>query len=115
MNAQQDAAADNIAFCMVGDTMAPWREDGKVVFVHPSRPPRVGNHVLVRMKSPPGEPAPCYIKKLVGRDEKRLTLAQYNPPRDNIYADLDKVERVLTVIEADELLGLPQRSEGGAS
>ncbi|MBI3453286.1 MAG: helix-turn-helix transcriptional regulator [Rhodospirillales bacterium] len=87
--------------------MTPWRKPGDLVYLHPSRPARPGDHVVVEMKSKrEGEPGRAYLKLLVAKGPTKLRLAQYNPPDDRIEIDLAKVKAIYRVIDWPELLGI---------
>lgn len=96
------------AWCVYvqSDSMSPWREPGELVYLHPSRPPRPGDYVVVELHDDHGEPGPAYLKKLVARTGTRVRLAQWNPRRDDIEIDLALVKNIYRVIDWSELLGV---------
>ncbi len=97
------------ALYVQGDSMWPWRAAGSLVYVHPARPPRIGDHVVVELHGEPGGDAgeqPCYVKRLVGRTASELRLGQYNPQRDDIVFEVARVRALYRVLEWEELLGL---------
>jgi len=65
---------------VVGDSMEPRFEQGDLVLVNPTRPPRVGDDLL--LGNPQNGATIAMVKRLAGRDDKRLRLKQYNPPRE---------------------------------
>jgi len=113
--------SDAFALYVEGESMWPWREAGSLVVVHPARPPRIGDHVVVELTAPlpedldggeldgeeRGAPRPadraCYVKRLLARDAKGLRLGQYNPPRDDIAVPLSQVSALYRVMEWEEL------------
>lgn len=96
------------ALYVQGDSMSPWREPGQLVYVHPDRPPRIGDHVIVEMRpDEDGENGTVWIKKLVSRaGDGSLVLRQYNPPNDRIRLKGERVLRIYRVMEWDELMGV---------
>ena len=72
---------------VTGDSMSPRFENGDLVFVHPGRPAKPGNDVIVELHGEHGAPGPCYIKRLVRRTDNQIVLAQFNPPRGDITID----------------------------
>ena len=89
-----------------GDSMSPKFEHGDLVFVHPGRPPQPGNDVIVELYGEHGAPGPCYIKRLVRRSPDRIILAQFNPPRDDIAVDTDRIKAVYRILTTAEMLGV---------
>ncbi len=102
-----EAMRSAFALFVQGDSMWPWRAPGSLVYVHPARPPRNGDHVVVELHGTEedGE-RPCLVKRLVKRTPTLLRLEQYNPPRDDITIALDRVRSLYRVMEWEELLGL---------
>lgn len=87
-----------------GDSMAPWRQPGGLVYINPQRPPASGDHVVVELlPAHPGDPAPCQLKKLVRHTGTHLVLAQYNPPRE-FKVQIARIARFYRVMEWEELL-----------
>jgi phage repressor protein C with HTH and peptisase S24 domain len=93
------------AIYVTGTSMAPRFEEGEVVFVHPGRPATPGCDVIVELHGNDGEPGHCYIKRLVRRTATKLTLAQFNPPR-NLEIELARVRAVYRILTSAELLGV---------
>ncbi|HWA79452.1 MAG TPA: S24 family peptidase [Acetobacteraceae bacterium] len=89
-----------------GDSMAPWRQPGELVFIHHNRPAVPGCHVIAEIWSPePGQPPRAFLKRLVRRTATRVELEQYNPPAV-IAFEAERVGRLHRVIEWPEALGL---------
>jgi phage repressor protein C with HTH and peptisase S24 domain len=63
-----------------GESMSPRYRQGETVYVHPGKPPRRGDDVIVQIK-PNEESAPPlgYIKEFVGWTGSKLMLRQHNP------------------------------------
>lgn len=76
------AVRDGYGFYMVGDEMAPRFSHGDTVLVHPSRPPKAGDPVVVYLKD-----RVALVRLLVSNDgEDKVRLAQYGTTEE---AELD--------------------------
>ena len=64
-----------------GDSMSPAFEHGDMALVHPSKPARGGDDVLVIKRKLDGE-TDALIKRLVRRTEDAWQVKQYNPARE---------------------------------
>lgn len=90
---------DAYALYVVNDSMEPKVSSGDIVKVHPTRPPRRGNMVVVvlrdRSDAETGERR-CLVKDLVSRDLQHTVLRQHNPFRefDIPEADIESVHLV---------------------
>lgn len=63
-----------------GESMYPRFKPGETVFVHPGKPPRRGDDVIVQIKPEVEDTAPHgFIKEFVGWTESKLILTQHNP------------------------------------
>jgi phage repressor protein C with HTH and peptisase S24 domain len=94
-------------FClfMRGESMAPWRQPGDLVYIDPNRPPKNGEFVAIEMlPEEPGDGRPAYIKKLVRMTATKVVVEQFQPPKE-IEFERRKVGRLLRVIDWSELLG----------
>ncbi|MGU3417685.1 LexA family transcriptional regulator [Methylobacterium sp. D54C] len=68
---------------VVGDSMRPRFKPGEKVWVHPHRPPRQGDDVVVQLHpETEGEPPEGYIKEFVKITPNRLILSQHNPAHE---------------------------------
>lgn len=101
-------AGSKTVFCVYvqGDSMAPWRQPGELVYLNPDRPARPGDYVVVELQGENGEPAPALLKRLVSVSAKELTLEQFNPAKRDIKINRNKVKRIIRVIDWMELLGV---------
>lgn len=65
-----------------GESMYPRFKAGETVWVHPGKPARRGDDVIVQLKpiEDDGSPPWGYVKEYVGRQGNNLVLRQYNPP-----------------------------------
>lgn len=90
-----------------GESMAPWRQPGDLVYVDPSRPPKPGDYVLVECQpTRQGEPGDAYLKKLVALTPTKLILEQHNPKNDHLEVMRSRVLHLYRVIDWPELLGV---------
>lgn len=65
-----------------GESMAPRYRPGEVVYVHPGRPPRRGDDVIVQIHGKDdSQPPRGFIKEFVGWAGEKLVLQQYNPQK----------------------------------
>ncbi|SME96800.1 Phage repressor protein C, contains Cro/C1-type HTH and peptisase s24 domains [Tistlia consotensis] len=67
------------AMYVVNDSMEPRYRQGDLLLVHPQRPVKRGQDVLVIRASDESQHA-AYVKELVALDEARVRLRQLNPP-----------------------------------
>lgn len=75
-----------------GESMYPRFKAGETVWVHPGKPARRGDDVIVQIKpsDDDGSPPWGYVKEFVGRQGNKLVLRQYNPAIE-IQFDIDEV------------------------
>lgn len=94
------------ALYVVGESMAPWRQPGDLVYCSQARQPRAGDYVVVELRAGrEGDAPPAILKRLVAMGPSRLTLEQYNPA-GTFALDRRKVKQLLRVIDWPELLGV---------
>lgn len=97
---------DAFAVYAHGDSMSPWRESGETVFVNPTRPPRVGDYVVIIIRATdPNIPRKAFIKRLKARESGELVVEQFNPRQDMRFA-LDGVDKLWRVVPWEEAFGL---------
>lgn len=70
------------AVYVVGDSMEPRYRAGEVVFVHPNKPCRRGDYVVVQIKGLDDEPPLGFIKRFEAFTPSVLILAQLNPSQE---------------------------------
>lgn len=93
------------AIYVYGDSMAPWRENGGMVYVHPNQPVKINDYVVVQIApEAPGATPAAYIKRLVRRTADHIVLLQYNP-REELKLPTRKVQSIHRIMDWDELLG----------
>lgn len=97
---------DAYALYVDGDSMAPWREHGDVVYVHPHQPAKINDYVVVQLKAArPGDPQPAYIKRLLRQTPAELRLLQFNP-RKEISIKASRVATIHKIVDWSELMGI---------
>lgn len=97
---------DVVATYVVGDSMRPWREQGELVYLHPTRPARTGDYVVLDLYGEDDEPGPALLKRLVAKTPTIYRLGQWNPLREDIEIEAVRVRKVWRVIDWSELLGV---------
>lgn len=95
------------ALYLQGDSMSPWKEHGALLYLHPGRPVKAGDYVVIELKPErEGEAGECFVKRLRQINDLRLVLQQYNPANDRIVIDRRKVLRIFKVLDDQaELMG----------
>ena len=72
-------ATNPYAVFVAGESMSPRFEPGEIVFVHPGRPIRKGDDVIVQLHA--DSRVHAILKRYVSRSDDALTLEQINPAR----------------------------------
>jgi SOS-response transcriptional repressor LexA len=72
---------DAYAVYVVGESMEPRYRAGEIVYVHPGRPCRRGDYVIVQVYGPIPDSIYGYIKEFVSFNDA-LILKQLNPPEE---------------------------------
>jgi len=83
-----------------GDSMEPAFTAGQLVWLHPSRPVRPDDDVVVQIKPYEHEPPMAFIKRYVRKTADFLVVKQFNPPRDIEY-DIDQVVSCHRIVFAE--------------
>lgn len=97
---------DVFALYVVGESMAPWREPGDLVYVTRARQPRPGDYIVAELlPQRDGDPPSALLKRFVAVRGERLVLEQYNP-RQELRLDQRRVRHLFRVIDWPELLGV---------
>jgi phage repressor protein C with HTH and peptisase S24 domain len=77
-----DGVPNAYALYVVGDSMEPRYRAGEVVYIHPGKPARRGDYVVVQIKGR-GDSEPIgYIKQFISLTPTTLVLQQHNPPSE---------------------------------
>lgn len=77
-----EGVVDAFAFYVVGDSMSPRFRHGERLLVHPRRPPRPGEDVLLLLRDPERSDVNAMVKTLISQRADGVTVAQYNPARE---------------------------------
>lgn len=94
------------ALWVTGDSMSPWNQRGDLIYVTPTRPPAIGDHVVVELAGPhPGEAGTAMVKLLVGQTATHVRLRQYNPAREFSIART-RIKALHKVLSLRELMGV---------
>lgn len=94
------------AMYVANDSMEPRYFRSELVYLNPRRPAAPGDFVVVVLRSShPGEPPPCFLKRLLRRTTEAVTVEQYNP-REQVSYPTAQVDQVIKVIPWDEVLGI---------
>lgn len=99
------AARDVYAVYVVNDSMSPRFEAGDLVYVHPGRPPAVGDYVVVQLRESEHGAHRALIKRLVKRTAGILHLEQFNPPKRK-EIPMRQVEAVHRILTPNDLFGV---------
>ena len=93
------------ALYVVGDSMSPAIENGALLFVHPDRPPRIGDYVVIEQQRHADSERVAYVKRLRRRTEKWVFVDQFNPRGEQKFlaSTVTRLHRVLTM---NELFGV---------
>lgn len=67
------------ALYLSGDSMEPRWTSGDLIMVHPKRPPRLGDHVILVIQKGQDAPQQAYCKRLIRRHANKVEVEQYNP------------------------------------
>lgn len=83
-----------------GESMVPRYYPREIAYVHPTKPVRRGDHVVVQVRARnEDDPPRGFVKKFDGWKGSRLTLEQYNPP-GKLDFDRDDVVSVHLIVQA---------------
>ena len=85
------------AFYVVGDSMWPRFRQGERLLVHPRRPPRPGQDVLVILRSADGAEFNALVKTLKASSEEAIVLEQFNP-RKELTFEHDQVDSIFLIV-----------------
>lgn len=97
--------AEAYGIYMSGDSMEPKFRSGDLVLVHPGRPVRPGDHIILMLRDSPRAELYAYCKRLVRRHAGKVTVAQYNPPMELEFSD-SSVVAIHRVLEMTDLFGV---------
>lgn len=94
-------AKDAYALYVENESMEPRYPPGELVFIHPGRPVRSGDVVVVQTQNAEHAPIETYIKIMVRRSNGDVICRQYNPEAEIRFSGntVVSVHRVLTMAE----------------
>lgn len=95
------------AFYVTGDSMEPAYLHGELLVADPSKPCRVGDRVNISVKAPDHEGAEermSYVKELVRRQPDKVTVKQFNPPKELTFAT-DRILSMHRILSLGEVMG----------
>lgn len=95
---------DLYALYMEGDSMEPRFKAGDLVFVHPHKPVRIGDSVVVQIAKTIDEPIKAMIAVLAKRTSHEVFLQKYNPDQI-INFDNANIVSIHKILEMRELFG----------
>ena len=95
---------DLYALYVEGDTMEPRFNAGDLVFVHPHKPVRIGDSVVVQIAKTIDEPIEAMIAVLAQRTSHEVFLQKYNPD-EIIHFDNANIVSIHKILEMRELFG----------
>ena len=93
------------ALFIEGSSMEPRYLPGDLVFVHPDRPPRPGDTVVVQAQAGPHAPVEATIGYLRRRTERAVVIAKINPAAE-VELKADTVKAIHKVLTTNELFGV---------
>lgn len=96
---------DVYALYVEGDSMEPRFTAGDLVFVHPRKPVRIGDSVVVQIVKSENEPIEAMIAVLSKRTSHEVFLQKYNPNKI-IHFDNANIVSIHKILEMTELFGL---------
>ena len=88
--------SDAFAVFVVGDSMEPRFRSGELVMVHPHRPVRIGQDVLIEAMTDDGA-SEFMVKRLAAMDSDSYTFEQFNPAK-RVEIARSRVIRCLNIV-----------------
>lgn len=96
---------DVYALFVVGTSMEPRYREGALIYVDPHTPPRIGDDVVVQLRTLDGRVNGSIIKTLIRRTADKLLLEQY-APASTLEIAREQVLALHRVLPWEELLSL---------
>lgn len=96
---------DVYALYVEGDSMEPKFISGDLIFIHPRKPVRIGDPVVVQIVKGESEPFEAMIAVLVKRTGQQILLQKYNP-KQIISFDNKVIVSVHKILAMNELFGI---------
>lgn len=99
-------AKEAYALYVVGTSMVPRFEEGELIYVNPSRPPAIGDYVIVELVPDPGDRnGRGYIKRLAKKTLTKIYCEQFNQLKMLEFSTI-KIKSLHRVLPWNELLGI---------
>lgn len=96
---------DVYALYVEGSSMEPQYFPGDLIYVHPHKPPRTGDIVVVQCKSADHEPTEAILGIYKKKSGQSVTISKRNPIAD-IDLSIDTVKSIHKVLSVNELFGV---------
>ncbi|NMG39839.1 helix-turn-helix domain-containing protein [Chelativorans sp. ZYF759] len=93
------------ALYVEGSSMAPEHNAGDLRFVHPGRPPRIGDTVIVQVRVGANEPIEASIGHYLKKTPTMIVIGKLNPEAQ-VQLKLDTVIDIHKVLTMNELFGV---------
>lgn len=93
------------ALYVEGESMAPAHNAGDLRFVHPHKPPAIGDTVIITAKYTENGPYESFIKTLERRSASKIVVSQLNP-KATIEFDTRFVSSMHKVMTMNDLFGI---------
>ena len=100
-------AKDCYALRVVNASMEPRFKEGDLIIVNPHIPARKGDDVVIHLinnEDGPNELTAGFVKKLIKKSPKNMTLLQHNPKK-TITIPMQMVQKVHRILTPSELMG----------
>lgn len=94
------------ALFVEGTSMEPRYFPGDLIFVHPDRPPRFGDTVVVQIRMGEHHPIEASIGVLRRRTGSHLVIGKLNPPDTEVSLKAETVIAVHKVLNTNDLFGV---------
>lgn len=93
------------ALFVEGISMEPRFQPGDLIFIHPDRPPRVGDAVVVQSQNGPHSPIEAMIGFLRRRTERSVIISKLNPESE-IELKTEHIRAIHKVLSTNDLFGI---------
>ncbi len=94
------------ALYVVGTSMSPKFEEGDLIYVSTTRPPSIGDCVVIELyPESDDKPGKGFVKRLKSRNSAKVICDQFKPPKE-ITFNRERVKSIHRVIPWNELLGV---------
>ncbi|MFK5980842.1 MAG: S24 family peptidase [Rhizobiaceae bacterium] len=98
-------AQHSYALYVSGNSMQPKYSPGDIIFLHPGRPPKSGDIVVVQTQNHDGADVISFVKEYIKPTDDGILTRQYNKPVD-IEFKTNTIKAIHRVMTTNELLGV---------